>query len=345
MLFVDIKKKLGKFVLDVNFNTNSETLALFGPSGCGKSMTLKCIAGLETPDEGIIQLNGRTLFDSSKKINLRPQERKIGLLFQNYALFPNMTLKQNIAIGVPKATKNKEDIIEEIIRDFHLEGLDNNYPHQLSGGQQQRTALARMLVNSPEMLMLDEPFSALDDYLRWQMEQELISILKKHKGSALYVSHNGDEVFRISDKIAIMNNGKIEEIDGKEELFNNPKSKYTAILTGCKNISKASKINDYEVYAKDWGIRIKSSKHIKDNVKNVGFYQDGITLISDKKCENLFRLKIKDIAINRSTSTLILENYNSKYIYLEISNKELKAIGKCEHIDVNIDKDRLLLLT
>ena len=344
MLFVDIKKKLGNFVLDVNFNINSEVLALFGPSGCGKSMTLKCIAGLEIPDEGIIQLNGRTLFDSNNKINLKPQERRVGLLFQNYALFPNMTLKQNIEIGIPKSNKNKYATVEEIMSDFHLKSLEYNYPHQLSGGQQQRTALARMLVNSPEILMFDEPFSALDDFLRWQMEQELISILKKHKGSALYVSHNGDEVFRISDKIAIMNDGKIKEIGEKEELFNNPRSKHTAILTGCKNISKADKVNDYEVYAKDWKIRLKSSKYIKDNVKNVGLYQDGIKFANDENCENLFRLKIKDIATNPSSTTLMLENKNSNYIYLEIPNSELKSKVNAEHIDVSIDKNKLLLL-
>ena len=134
-------------------------------------MTLKCIAGIEKPDEGQIVLNNRVLFDRQEKINLLPQERKVGLLFQNYALFPNMTLEENIAIGIPKNCKNKQKVIEEKIDAFSLKGLEKNYPHQLSGGQQQRVALARMLVNEPEILMLDEPFSALDEHLRWKMEQ------------------------------------------------------------------------------------------------------------------------------------------------------------------------------
>jgi molybdate transport system ATP-binding protein len=141
-----------------------------------------------------------------------------------------------------------------------------------------------------------------------------------------------------------MNDGKIKEIGEKEELFNNPRSKHTAILTGCKNISKADKVNDYEVYAKDWKIRLKSSKYIKDNVKNVGLYQDGIKFANDENCENLFRLKIKDIATNPSSTTLMLENKNSNYIYLEIPNSELKSKVNAEHIDVSIDKNKLLLL-
>src|SRR5690554_5287132 len=143
MLYVNIKKSFKDFSLDIEFETNKETLALFGPSGCGKSMTLKCIAGIEKPDEGEIILNNRILFSSKKKINLSPQKRKVGLLFQNYALFPNMTLEENIKIGIPKNHPNKDEIVKEIIKGFSLEGLENNYPHQLSGGQQQRTALGR----------------------------------------------------------------------------------------------------------------------------------------------------------------------------------------------------------
>ena len=224
MLYVNIKKKVNDFTLDIEFETKNETLALFGPSGCGKSMTLKCIAGVEKPDEGEIILNDRVLFSSKKKINISPQKRKVGLLFQNYALFPNMTLEENIKIAVPKNHPNKDKIVKEIIKGFSLEGLENNYPHELSGGQQQRTALARMLVNEPELIMLDEPFSALDEHLKWQLEQELISLLNHHKGSTIFVPQ-WDELYRIAHKVAVLQAGRIMALK-KEDLFNNPKYSY-----------------------------------------------------------------------------------------------------------------------
>ena len=168
MLYIDIRKQLGDFTLDVQLETNKETLALFGASGCGKTVTLKCIAGIEKPDVGEIVLNDKILFSSKKNINLSPQKRNVGLLFQSYALFPNMTLEENIAISVSKNCSDKDKIVKRKIREFSLEGLEKNYPHELSGGQQQRTALARMLVNDPKILMLDEPFSALDEHLRWK---------------------------------------------------------------------------------------------------------------------------------------------------------------------------------
>ena len=164
-LFVDIRKKLKGFSLNVSFETNGDYLGVLGSSGSGKSMTLKCIAGIETPDEGLIILNGKVLFDSKKKINLKPQERNIGYLFQNYALFPNMTVEKNIGIGLKGSKYEKNRKINEIIEAFHLQGLEKKYPRQLSGGQQQRVALARCIIYKPDVLMLDEPFSALDTYL------------------------------------------------------------------------------------------------------------------------------------------------------------------------------------
>ena len=152
---VAIKKKIGNFCLDVAFSAGEEMFALLGASGCGKSMTLKCIAGIETPDEGKIILNGRTLFDSEKKINLIPQKRKVGYMFQDYALFPNMNVEKNIMAGMGR--KPQKEIVQDYIRRFRLEGLEHHLPRQLSGGQKQRVALARMMASQPEILLLDEP--------------------------------------------------------------------------------------------------------------------------------------------------------------------------------------------
>lgn len=172
---VDIQKKLGNFQLEVAFQQESGVLALLGASGCGKSMTLRCIAGIETPDAGKIVINGVTVFDSEKKIDLPPQQRQVGLLFQSYALFPNMTVVENILCGLreKKSKAERAALAAEYVKKFHLDGLEQHLPSQLSGGQKQRCALARMLIGKPRLIMLDEPFSALDSHLRWELECQL----------------------------------------------------------------------------------------------------------------------------------------------------------------------------
>jgi molybdate transport system ATP-binding protein len=178
-LTVDIHKQLGRFSLDASFRADGGTLGLLGASGSGKSLTLKCIAGIERPDRGKILLNGVTLFDSERWINLPPQKRRVGYLFQNYALFPNMTVRQNILCGIrwerDRARRAAE--LRRVVELLHLQGLEEQRPDQLSGGQQQRTALARILVSRPELLMLDEPFSALDEHLRDQLQIQMKKLL------------------------------------------------------------------------------------------------------------------------------------------------------------------------
>lgn len=350
MLYARIKKDFGDFTLDLEFENKKETLALFGASGCGKSMTLRCIAGIVQPDEGRIVLNNRVLFDSEKNINLLSQERKVGLLFQNYALFPNMTLAENLAIGLPREKRKDFHLVEEKIDAFSLRGLENNYPHQLSGGQEQRAALARMLLNEPEILMLDEPFSALDEHLRWQMEQELIFLLKENKISTLYVSHNKDEVFRICDRIAVMDRGSIEEIGTRERIFSNPKTYNSALLTGCQNISKIKKVSPKKLYALDWGLEIDTDEYIGDHIKYLGIHNHSIHLADRDKDENKFPFRIIDVLKNYSTSTLILspskkESLDSKsYIYLEVPKDGTRDFEEGEKIELSFKKENLLLL-
>lgn len=313
-------------------------------------MTLRCIAGVETPDEGKIILNDRVLYDSDKKINLLPQERKVGLLFQNYALFPNMTLEQNISIGINKDRKDKAYIIRDKIKAFSLEGLEKRYPSQLSGGQQQRVALARMLVNQPEIIMLDEPFSALDTYLRWQMEQELIKILKQHKGTTLYVSHNRDEVFRISDRIAVLNNGKIEEINTKNSLFNNPKTLNSTIITGCKNVSEAKKISEHKIYAIDWNLELVCSAKVEDNLKYVAIRAHDIRPCSSLPKENSLELNKVEIIDDLFSKILVISKNDQgnagSNIYMDISLEEyIKDFRNYKKtLCVEFMKEKLILL-
>ena len=182
-----IKKKFFGFTLDVEFETKEGCMGILGASGCGKSMTLKCIAGIEKPDSGRIVLNGRVLFDSEKKINLPVQKRNVGYLFQNYALFPTMTVEQNLMVVMEGKKEEKRAKIKEQLERFELSGLEKRYPSQLSGGQQQRLALARQPANLKPLLILDDPFSALDR----KTEQEIFKNLQKEteNGIVLLISH------------------------------------------------------------------------------------------------------------------------------------------------------------
>ena len=263
---VDIEKNLGAFRLDVHFSADNEVIALLGASGCGKSMTLKCIAGIEKPDRGRIVVNDVTLFDSEKGVDLTPQQRHTGLLFQNYALFPNMTVLQNIRAGARRErdAEKRASITEDIIRSFGLTDLVKRYPHQLSGGQQQRVALARILVSDPGVLLLDEPFSALDSHLRFRLEQEVREIIRSFGKSVVLVSHDRDEVFRLSDKIAVMHNGAVEVCGEKKEVFARPGTRNAATLTGCKNISPIRKLGQRRVLALDWGMELETAEDVGD---------------------------------------------------------------------------------
>lgn len=271
-LHVDIRKRLGSFVLESAFEQDGGVLGLLGASGCGKSMTLKCIAGIEKPDEGRIVLDGRVLYDSAARVNLPPQQRQVGYLFQNYALFPNMTVRQNIAVGLhrEKDRRKRERELEDAIHLFQLNGLENHRPYQLSGGQQQRVALARILVNRPQLLMLDEPFSALDSHLRLRLQMELKERLGTFGRDVLMVTHSRDEAYHMCGRIAVMESGKIKIVKETKELFADPESICAAAITGCKNIASARKIGEYEVEVPEWGIRLTTAKPVRDDVTAVG---------------------------------------------------------------------------
>ena len=235
-LRVDIEKRLGDFTLQANFETREQTLALLGASGCGKSVTLKCIAGIMTPDRGRIELDGQVLFDSGKGINLPPQKRRVGYLFQQYALFPNMTVQQNIRCGIRTRGAERERLVREQMHRFRLEGLEKAYPAQLSGGQQQRVALARILAGEPKAVLLDEPFSALDSYLKWSLEAELTQMLAAFSGPLVWVSHDLGECWRNCRTVCVLEQGRTGPVTDLETLVRRPATVEQARLAGCRNI-------------------------------------------------------------------------------------------------------------
>lgn len=270
-LYADIHKDFGSFRLDVEFAADRECMGILGASGCGKSMTLKCIAGILTPDRGRIVLNGRVLYDAEKGICLTPQERKVGYLFQNYALFPRMTVAGNIGIGIRGKTKEeKAGIVRSMVETFHLEGLENRLPRQLSGGQQQRAALARILASEPDVLLLDEPFSALDSFLKEQLQFEVQKVLKEYGGDVLMVTHSRDEVYRFCRSVVIMSEGRKVEAGDTRELFRCPETLTTAKLSGCKNFSRAEKTGEYTLWAEDWRQELRTSRPVPEDVQSVG---------------------------------------------------------------------------
>ena len=271
MLKVNIHKELKEFDLDVDFELKKRSLGILGPSGCGKSMTLKSIAGIVNPDNGVVSLSTgeeTIYFDSNKKINLKPQKRNVGYLFQNYALFPNMTVEENIAVGLGKDHDEKR--VSEMIKRFHLEGLEKRYPRQLSGGQQQRVALARILAYGPDVILLDEPFSAMDTFLKEQLRMELANLLKDFDGFSIMVTHDRDEAFQFCDELIVLDEGKIIAKGETYEIFENPKKVQVARLTGCKNISKIEIIDDYHVKSIDWGLIFEVSEKVSSNITHIG---------------------------------------------------------------------------
>ena len=219
-LSVDIEKTLGAFHLKAAFETDGGILGLLGASGCGKSMTLKCIAGIETPDKGRIVLNGVTLFDSEKRINVPPQKRQVGYLFQNYALFPNMTVRQNILCGLRhvKDRKEKEERLAHAVELMKIGDLQNHKPYQLSGGQAQRTALARILVSDPQVLLLDEHTAALDPKTAKKVLDLTEKIVARDHLTTIMITHNMKDAIAIGNRLIMMNEGKIiYDVSGEEK--------------------------------------------------------------------------------------------------------------------------------
>ncbi len=273
-LRVNLQKHLKEFDLDISFTAGQGILGILGASGSGKSMTLKSVAGIVTPDRGSIVL-GHTgdgdmtecvFYDSDRHINLRPRKRKVGYLFQNYALFPNMTVEENIMAGIAgkeagkfffgdkgRVWKNRYQKVEELTGRFRLGGLEKHYPGQLSGGQQQRVALARLLAYEPEVLLLDEPFSAMDSHLREGLRLELIQVLEEFGGITVLVTHDRDEAYQLCGHLLLTDQGKVLVSGPSREVFQNPGTVEAARLTGCKNISRIQRLGKYRLRALDWG--------------------------------------------------------------------------------------------
>ena len=257
-LEVQIEKKLLDFTLDVSFRAEAEPLSVLGASGAGKTMLLRCIAGLERPDRGRIKLNDRVLFDSESRVNISARQRRVGMLFQNYAIFPHRTVAENIGFGLEALPRDeRSQRVAELIGRTHLAGLEDRYSRTLSGGEQQRVALARALAIEPEALLLDEPLSALDTHLRSRVEIQLQETFAAYRRPTMLVTHNMEEAYRLGARLLVLSRGRVVASGAKERIFQRPPSVEVARLTGCKNISRARTISDHSIEALDWGCTLR----------------------------------------------------------------------------------------
>ncbi len=309
---VDIVKRFDGFCLDVHFASEGGTLGILGASGSGKSMTLKCIAGLETPDEGRIVLNGRVLFDAGQKIDLRPQRRKAGYLFQSYALFPNMTVAGNIACAVPGRRGEKEPVVRRLMEQYGLEELANRLPGELSGGQQQRTALARLMAYQPDILLLDEPFAALDAHLRESLQVQMKELLAAYRRDAILVTHDRGEAYKLCETLLIIDNGRVVLCDETKRVFRDPRKTAAAQLVGCKNISKAYLNETNHVKATDWNVTLNPNGAFSEHLSHVSIRPDAFFLLKQDEPEghpppdNVFELRVIDTVAGQYGNSVLL---------------------------------------
>lgn len=341
-LQVDIKKHFPTFDLEVAFSAEDEVFGLLGASGCGKSLTMRCIAGIESPDEGKIVVNGETFFDSAAKVNLKPQQRKTALLFQNYMLFPNLTVEQNVAAGIPKKTpqQKRDAIVQAELKRFDLASFEKRYPAQLSGGQQQRVALARMLAARPGILMLDEPFSALDAHLKGVLEQNLGSLFDAFNGTILYVSHDIDEAVRFCDRIAVVERGHIMEVDKSRELIDHPQTVAGLKLSGVKNVSEVERLDSTHVKCANWGITLELSQGVPEDVKAIGIRAFNVQA-AEAPGTNVFRARVdrtSDSRFDRMCLLGFLDRDVDSEALVSATDQEMHFLHQHMYWRVNIEE-------
>ncbi len=357
-LYVNISKKLtnknsNEFVLNAEFKCGNEMIVLFGPSGAGKTLTLECIAGLEVPDKGYINVNGITYFDSEKSINISSQKRNVGYLFQNFALFPHLTVEENIIFGLRSGNNTKEKM-QEMLDVFEIHGLEKRYPSQLSGGQRQRVALARALITRPKILLLDEPFSSLDYIVRMRLRRDLKKIQKIIKIPIILITHNPVEAYTMADTIIVYKPGGIEQIAPPKEIFSKPINENVAKLVGMNNIFKGKIldiINDevmIQSHKKIIALRM-GSLQIGEKVTWC-IRPDQVMVVREDRplgkavASNIFSGRITEIISNGATYLLYIEGYFNLEIEMPSHAFERLDIKQGQIIRVSLKKSAIHII-
>ncbi|AFV23749.1 molybdate ABC transporter, ATP-binding protein [Methanolobus psychrophilus R15] len=345
------------FMLDAKFEAGNELVVLFGRSGSGKTTALQCISGLLEPNGGKIIVNDKVYFDCHKRIDLPVQQRSLGYVFQNYALFPHMDVKKNIAYGLKGYNEEEKGRrVGEMLRLLHIEGLKDNYPSQLSGGQKQRVALARALAPKPEILLLDEPFSALDAVVRMKLREMIRRIQKELGIPILFITHNPVEAFTMADRMVIFHNGRVQQTGTPEEVFYHPQNSHVAELVGMTNIFEDAIVGDEDtatgtVLLRKDELQVSAMLQKLKAGRNVswGIRPENIHILSeedetDPLEENVFSASVKSI-VNKGASKLIYIDigHHQNLLIAETSNQtfeklHLEAGDACK---VKLDKRKI----
>jgi molybdate transport system permease protein len=288
-LRVDAERGLETFNLSVSLETAQGAIGLLGPSGAGKSMTLRMIAGLTKPDRGRIVLNDRVLFDSATNRNVTAAHRRVGVVFQDYALFPHLTVADNVGFGLrPLSIEERRSRVDRHLALMQISDLADRYPREISGGQRQRVAIARCMATEPDALLLDEPFAALDPHLRRQTEEQLRIALADFSGPVVFVTHDMEEAFRFCTDLLVLDRGMVIASGPKHQLFENPGTVAAARLTGCKNIEPATALRSDRVFIPGWNCELATSRQADTAVTHIGYRSHQIRFVADEAGENVF---------------------------------------------------------
>ena len=288
-LEIDLEKRLERFTLKLRLRAGSGAVGILGPSGAGKTMTLRLIAGVAAPDAGRIVLNGRVLFDSATGENVRPARRRIGIVFQDYALFPHMTVEENVGFGLSGLNaEERRRVVARHLERMHIAELAERTPGEISGGQRQRVAIARCMAMEPDALLLDEPFAALDPHLRRRTEEQLRETLAEYKGAVLFVTHDMEEAFRFCSELVVLDGGRVIASGPKHELFERTRTVAAARLTGCKNIVAARRIGAERIAVDEWGCELRTASAVPEGLTHVGVRSHQIAIATDAAGENRF---------------------------------------------------------
>jgi molybdate transport system permease protein len=351
-LDIDVQKTLETFDLEVRFCAGRGAAGLLGASGAGKSMTLRMIAGVVEPDRGRIVLNGRVLYDSATGCNITAARRKIGVVFQDYALFPQMTVAENVGFGLcALPARERQSRVRDHLERMHIAELADRYPAEISGGQRQRVAIARCMAIEPDALLFDEPFAALDPHLRRQMEEQLRETLSVYKGSVIFVSHDMEEAFRFCTDLLVLDRGRVIACGPKYQLFDQPQTVAAARLTGCKNIVPARRIADDRIAVDAWDCELQTAMPVPDALTHVGLRSHQIEFHPAGEAENTFLCWLVSTSEAPHEMTLYLRLHkmpladDPSHLQADVPKETWRALSaQPQPWRVRLNPDRLLLL-
>jgi molybdate transport system permease protein len=351
-LEIDLEKRLERFTLRVRLGAGRGAVGILGASGAGKSMTLRLIAGVAEPDGGRVVLNGRVLYDSATGENVSCARRGIGIVFQDYALFPHMTVEENVGFGLSGLTSTeRQRVVARHLERMHIAELTERMPGEISGGQRQRVAIARCMAIEPDALLLDEPFAALDPHLRRQTEEQLRETLAAYSGAVLFVTHDMEEAFRFCSELVVLDGGRVIANGPKQELFERPRTVVAARLTGCKNIVAARRVGVDRIAVDAWGCELRTGCAVPDGLTHVGVRSHQIGLETDTAGENTFPCWLMGTSEAPHEMTLYLrlhapaQGKEPAHLQVDLPKDAWRALmERPQPWPVRLDPARLLLL-